>query len=1563
MPRTPMARDWRAAVLAAALAVLLAMALPALGEPIVHVDDYPYGFQGEGDERVRDLDARVGAVAATPEQVAAARALGASVRWNAFGTPHVLVRHGGVLTAPREGDHVDVARAFVAEHRALFRLSEAAVGALEVLRVSPLYDAPDLGRVARGLEPGNPDVATVVLLRQTFGDLAAALDGLLTVGVTADGAVAWVSSSVTGEERVSGARRLSPATAWRIAAGDVGRGVDADAVAVAEQADAHGFTRLAVEGWREPQRVRLGAVPTPAGGVRVAYETVVLDPAPALGQPLAFIHFVDAETGEVLYRTNRVDHFASGGGALAQVAPPSGSPFQGSTALGACGPVEGPFTVAEGTGSIQVAVAALPNAALDDDITLELVFGGQVVASQDLLTSPEVLLYSPPGGVPAGDYGVRVCPFNAGAAPISYGGLFTTSPLSGGGGGGSGEDTGPFGEPRWRVFPANPQFAQPGGEPVGDDREVWCWFPGDDCDRIVGMDPRPGATQYENLASRAPWDVNPRENLPSFTTDGNNASTAISELSFLTPDTVVRRPVALDRDYDFEWTNAWFASNCDPTNFQRADRNRNDEDAATVNLFTMHNRMHDWGYHLGWTENNSTLQKSNFGNTGPNRENDPELGQSQAGRTSPLFTGRDNANQITLQDGIPGITNQYLWQPLQAGFYAPCVDGAYDMAVVAHEVGHAIQNRMTAGPNGQLSGDQARSMGESWSDLTAIEYLNGYGFVPVGDENVFSVGAYVTGDGNAGIRNYNMSLSTLNLSNIEYDGNGTTSPHADGEIWSAVNFDIRQRLIADHDARYPASDLDLQVRCADGELPADRCPGNRRWIQIMHDAFLLQPSATSMLDSRDAQLAADVLRFGGENQSSLWDAYAVRGMGTDASSEGTADRDPIPGFTSPERDDEATVRFRPVAVDGGGVPATANVYVGTYEARSTPVATSEGGAPTDARQFVPGTYQFIVTAPGYGGHRFTRTLAPGEDLTLDVPLRRNLASRSHGSTATGDGGNLAELIDDTEATNWGSVGEGDVRGKQVTVALGGGRTRISEVQVSAALRPARGEDPAEPEPGEDPSEEPDDQPPYDTGGQNRFSALRQFEILACDATTGVACDADAHFRSIFTSPEDAFPSIRPRPRVPELTLRPFAVPPTDATHVRIRVLHNQCTGNPLYQGDANPDDDPINDPDCVNGRAAAGATGGTISLSQVQNVRIAELQVFGQPQPLPDGATPGDPNKPAEGTVPPGSAETVPPVGGAPGTVAFERVRGAGRIETAVALSQRAHSAADAAVLARADQFPDALAAAPLAAEVRGPVLLTPSNALAPAVGAELERLGVETVYLAGGTAAVSEGVAAQLRADGYEVVRLSGGNRFGTAVAIAEEIVEIGGRVNRLVLARADAFPDALAASNVAIAGRAPILLTTGDRLEPTTAAALRDLLQRGRRVTVAGGTAALSDRVVSDVRQRGYDAQRTFGRNRYETAVALAEEARSLGAPAGVAVLASGLAFPDALAAGPAAARLGGVLLLVDPADLARSGATRAWLQANARTVQRIVVAGGTSAVSEAVAEAAVAAASSAQ
>ena len=56
---------------------------------------------------------------------------------------------------------------------------------------------------------------------------------------------------------------------------------------------------------------------------------------------------------------------------------------------------------------------------------------------------------------------------------------------------------------------------------------------------------------------------------------------------------------------------------------------------------------------------------------------------------------------------------------------------------------------------------------------------------------------------------------------------------------------LRQALVAKWNAKYPYANKALQLRCARGKgtqspLPATQCPGNRRWIQLVFDAFLLQ---------------------------------------------------------------------------------------------------------------------------------------------------------------------------------------------------------------------------------------------------------------------------------------------------------------------------------------------------------------------------------------------------------------------------------------------------------------------------------------------------------------------------------------------------------------------------------------------------------------------------------------------------------------------------------------------------------------------------------------------------
>jgi len=676
--------------------------------------------------------------------------------------------------------------------------------------------------------------------------------------------------------------------------------------------------------------------------------------------------------------------------------------------------------------------------------------------------------------------------------------------------------------PDWDVFPASP----PLDYSSTDTRETWCWFAGAGCDRVVG-----------NPSSPNPWDFVPPGIGVTNTSVGNNAE-SYENWNTDDPFKVGKDPATESptRDYAYPWTNQWFEERCNPSVFTSPARN--DIDAAIANLFVMHNRMHDFAYSLGFREATFNLQKYNYGLGG--KGNDPEIGSAQAGGIvggPPGFTARDNANQITPKDGQSPNTNMYLWQPIAGAFYAPCVDGDYDMSVIAHEYTHAITNRMIGGPNAGIRGHQGGAMGESWSDLVAMEYLNSNGFVPVAGENPYAVGPYVTGDPVAGIRNFGMNDSPLNYSDVGYDVTGP-QVHADGEIWSATNFDLRDAI------------------------------GNEVWRQVMFDAYLLMPSAVSMVDARDAYLAADQIRFGGAHRSAMWDVFARRGLGEAASSNTNADTDPIPSFASAFHT-ETAVTFDPRDADGD-VVAGAQLFVGNYEARALPVADTTAATPLGSTvDVVGGTYDFVVRATGYGLRRVEDVAVSGTgSLTLTVTLPRNLASQASGATVTGDGSRLGALIDDTEATNWESAGSA-IAGKAVTIDLAGTTPQeLGSIQVSAML----------------------------FAGQNRFTALRQFEVQTCRAVGPTTCADPDDFTTAFTSPADAFPAVQPRPRAPQLIIRGFDLSGS-ATHIRFVVLHNQCTGTPDYQGDQ--DDDPINVTDCSAGSV------------QDLTVRVAEVQVFG----------------------------------------------------------------------------------------------------------------------------------------------------------------------------------------------------------------------------------------------------------------------------------------------------------------------------------------------------------------
>jgi putative cell wall-binding protein len=298
-------------------------------------------------------------------------------------------------------------------------------------------------------------------------------------------------------------------------------------------------------------------------------------------------------------------------------------------------------------------------------------------------------------------------------------------------------------------------------------------------------------------------------------------------------------------------------------------------------------------------------------------------------------------------------------------------------------------------------------------------------------------------------------------------------------------------------------------------------------------------------------------------------------------------------------------------------------------------------------------------------------------------------------------------------------------------------------------------------------------------------------------------------------------------------------------------------------------------------------------------------------------------------------------------------VAGADRVTTAVALAERAHpDGAGTVVVARADAYADALAAAPLAASLDAPVLLTGATGLRAEVAEAVRRLEATEAVLVGGEGALSAQVERDLRALGVgDVRRIAGTNRFDTARRIAGELGGISAYLVEGANADADrGWPDAVALSGLAAVQGRPILLTTRDAVPPETRAALREL--GATSVTVVGGTAAISgavERTLSSL----LSVRRVAGATRYDTSAQLAAAAVAAGADASRVWVATGRSWPDALAAGASTGALGVVLLLVDGTDLARSPESAAWLGERAG-LDEVVLVGGTGSLSSSVADA---------
>lgn len=192
------------------------------------------------------------------------------------------------------------------------------------------------------------------------------------------------------------------------------------------------------------------------------------------------------------------------------------------------------------------------------------------------------------------------------------------------------------------------------------------------------------------------------------------------------------------------------------------------------------------------------------------------------------------------------------------------------------------------------------------------------------------------------------------------------------------------------------------------------------------------------------------------------------------------------------------------------------------------------------------------------------------------------------------------------------------------------------------------------------------------------------------------------------------------------------------------------------------------------------------------------------------------------------------------------------------------------------------------------------------------------------------------------ELTRVAGGDRYATAAGVSADRFPDGAAT--VYVSTGGNFPDALAAGAVAGIVGAPILLVSATGVPDATATELRRLAPR--TIVVLGGEAAVPPSVEQDLASfAGDGVARLAGADRYSTAVEISRRAFSPGVP--VAYVATGGAFPDALAGASAAGRDGGPILLVDRDAVPSVVAA----ELGRLRPQRIVVLGGRAAVSTAV------------
>ncbi|WP_338731931.1 T9SS-dependent M36 family metallopeptidase [Mangrovimonas cancribranchiae] len=300
-----------------------------------------------------------------------------------------------------------------------------------------------------------------------------------------------------------------------------------------------------------------------------------------------------------------------------------------------------------------------------------------------------------------------------------------------------------------------------------------------------------------------------------------------------------------------------------------------------------------------------------------NPDNDPNYVEyvNMAGESTPEFT--IPSIFINYDNGQPIINSLQNGDVINATIVNNAFrrDGSFDNGIVSHEYGHGISTRLTGGPNNSNCLQNGEQMGEGWSDWFALMVTLDSDDVA---EDLRGIATYADGQSAAGVGirpvQYTTDMSannytygaTNNDTLLGYDTNGNPvnwndSVHNIGFVWGTVLWDLTWAYIDKY-----GFDPDLY----------NGTGGNNKVMQIVIDGLKLQPCSPGFVQGRDAILAADMALTGGEDQCLIWEVFANRGLGVNAS-QGfpTIMTDQVEDFTMPDENDPSLANCTTLSVN------------------------------------------------------------------------------------------------------------------------------------------------------------------------------------------------------------------------------------------------------------------------------------------------------------------------------------------------------------------------------------------------------------------------------------------------------------------------------------------------------------------------------------------------------------------------------------------------------------------------------------------------------------------------